>query len=38
MIDEKLKVARTVRRDYYDKVVMAKGEKQFKSKGPAKPN
>jgi protein-disulfide isomerase len=36
MIDEKLKVAQAG--DYYDKVVMATGEKQFRSKGQAKPN
>ena len=32
MIDEKLKTA-DGQTDYYDKVVMATGEKQFKSKG-----
>jgi protein-disulfide isomerase len=31
MIDEKLKTATSA--DYYDKVIMATGEKQFKSKG-----
>lgn len=36
MIDEKLKVASAA--DYYDKVVMAQGEKQFRSKKDAKPN
>ena len=37
MIDEKLKVARAARR-YYDKVIMAKGEKQFRleDEGPQK--
>jgi protein-disulfide isomerase len=36
MIDEKLKVATAD--DYYDKVVMAQGEKQFRSKKTGKPN
>jgi len=36
MIDEKLKIAQAS--DYYDKVVMATGEKQFRSKGQAKTN
>lgn len=33
MIDEKLKTADSA--DYYDRVIMATGEKQFKSKGKA---
>ena len=37
MIDEKLKVAGS-QADYYDKVVMATGEKQFRSKVDPKPN
>ena len=36
MIDEKLKTATTA--DHYEKVVMAQGEKQFKSKSGAKQN
>ena len=36
MIDEKLKVAQAT--DYYDKVVMATGEKQFRSKSQTKTN
>jgi protein-disulfide isomerase len=36
MIDEKLKTATTA--DHYEKVVMAQGEKQFRSKGDPKPN
>jgi protein-disulfide isomerase len=36
MIDEKLKVATAA--DYYDKVVMAKGDKQFRSKKDSKAN
>ena len=38
MIDEKLKVAEASGvpcGDYYEKEVMGKGEKQFRSKGPA---